>query len=58
MKAVETKEMAYHYASLITQHLQKSHEKYSPLKAEESNRDEAFGEGYWDGRLQIREKGI
>jgi site-specific recombinase XerD len=39
--------MTNHYASLTVQHLQKSHEKYSPMRAEKSNSDEAFGEGYW-----------
>jgi site-specific recombinase XerD len=39
--------MTNHYASLTTQHLQKSHEKYSPMRAEKGNLEEAFSEGYW-----------
>jgi site-specific recombinase XerD len=39
--------MTNHYASLTVQQLHKSHEKYSPLRAEKSGSDEAFGEGYW-----------
>src|SRR5713226_7564352 len=38
--------MTNHYASLTVQHLQKSHEKYSPLRAEKGGSEEAFGEGY------------
>lgn len=40
--------MTNHYASLTTQHLQKSHGKYSPLRAEKGVTEEAFGEGYWN----------
>jgi hypothetical protein len=40
--------MTNHYASLTTQHLQKSHEKYSPMRAEKVSSEEAFGEGYWN----------
>jgi site-specific recombinase XerD len=39
--------MTNYCASLTTQHLQKSHEKYSPLRAEKGVSEEAFGEGYW-----------
>ena len=40
--------MTNHYASLTTQHLQKSHERYSPMRAEKGSSEEAFGEGYWN----------
>ena len=36
------------YASLTVEHLQKSHEKYSPMRAEKGGSGEAFGEGYWN----------
>ena len=39
--------MTNHYASLTMQHLQKSHERYSPMKAEKGGSGETFGEGYW-----------
>lgn len=39
--------MMNHYASLTVQHLQKSHKKYSPMRAEKGSSEEAFGEGYW-----------
>lgn len=39
--------MTNHYASLNVQQLQKSHEKYSPLRAEKSSSEEAYGSGYW-----------
>src|SRR5438270_1361791 len=39
--------MTNHYASLTVQQLQKSHERYSPLRAEKDSSKEAFGEGYW-----------
>jgi site-specific recombinase XerD len=39
--------MTNHYASLTVQHLHKSHERYSPMRAEKSNSGEIFGEGYW-----------
>jgi len=39
--------MTNHYASLTVQQLLKSHEKYSPLGAEKSSSEEAFGDGYW-----------
>jgi site-specific recombinase XerD len=39
--------MTNYYASLTVQHLQKSHERYSPMRAEKGGSEEAFGEGYW-----------
>lgn len=39
--------MTNHYASLTVQHLRKSHEKYSPMRAEKGSSEEALGEGYW-----------
>src|SRR5437868_8640062 len=39
--------MTNHYASLTVQHLHKSHEKYSPLRAEKRDSVETFGSGYW-----------
>jgi len=39
--------MTNHYASLPVQHLQKSHKKFSPLRAENGERDDTFGSGYW-----------
>jgi len=39
--------MTNHYASLTIQHLQKSHEKYSPLRAENEDSSSGLGEGYW-----------
>ncbi len=36
------------YASLTIDHLKKSHEKYSPMRAEKGSSEEAFGEGYWN----------
>lgn len=45
--ALTTLTMTNHYASLTVQHLQKSHEKYSPLRAEKSGSDETFDEAYW-----------
>ena len=43
-----TLSMTNHYASLTTEQLRKSHEKYSPLKSEDSSQGDAFGSGYWD----------
>jgi integrase len=40
--------MTNYYASLTVQHLQKSLEKYSPMRAEKGSSDESFGEGYWN----------
>jgi hypothetical protein len=39
--------MTNHSASLTVQYVQKSHEKYSPLRAEKGGSEEVFGEGYW-----------
>ncbi len=39
--------MTNHYASLTSEHLRKSHEKYSPLRSESKSDDETFGSGYW-----------
>lgn len=40
--------MTNHYASLNIQQLQKSHEKYSPLRTEKGSSGEVFGTGYWE----------
>lgn len=40
--------MTNHYASLTSDHLRKSHEKYSPLRSEDRSRDDTFGGGYWN----------
>jgi site-specific recombinase XerD len=40
--------MTNHYASLTTEHLRKSHEKYSPLRSEERTDNDTFGSGYWN----------
>jgi integrase/recombinase XerD len=40
--------MTNHYASLSIEQLQKSHEKFSPLRAEKGSSEEVFGEGYWN----------
>jgi site-specific recombinase XerD len=39
--------MTDHYASLAIHQLQKSHEKYSPLRAENEVASSGLGEGYW-----------
>ena len=39
--------MTDHCASLSVEQLQKSHEKYSPLKSEERKNNDTFGTGYW-----------
>lgn len=40
--------MTNHYASLTTEHLRKSHEKYSPLKGDSGLTDDTvYGTGYW-----------
>jgi len=36
------------YASLKIEHLKKSHERHSPLRASTGNITEVFGSGYWD----------
>jgi site-specific recombinase XerD len=40
--------MTNHYASLTTEHLRRSHEKYSPLKGDKKSPDDVYGSGYWD----------
>ncbi len=39
--------MTNHYASLTSEHLRKSHEKFSPLRNEEKSNEDTFGSGYW-----------
>jgi site-specific recombinase XerD len=39
--------MTNHYASLTSEHLRKSHEKYSPLRNEDKSGEDTFGSGYW-----------
>jgi site-specific recombinase XerD len=43
-----TLRMTNHYASLTIEHIQKSHEQYSPLRSKPSNGSESIGSGYWD----------
>ena len=43
-----TLKMTNHYASLTVEQLQRSHEKYSPLRAKQIGSTETFGTGYWD----------
>lgn len=43
-----TLHMTNKYASLTIDHLKKSHERYSPLRADRSGSIETFGTGYWD----------
>src|SRR5438105_2418342 len=43
-----TLKMTNHYASLTVEHIQKSHEQYSPLRAKQSAGFESIGTGYWD----------
>jgi len=43
-----TLKMTNHYASLTVEQLQKSHERYSPLRAKQMGSTETFGTGYWD----------
>ncbi len=40
--------MTNKYASLTIDHLKKSHEKHSPLRADKGHLEEGFGSGYWD----------
>ncbi len=47
--AISTLIMTDHYASLSVEQLKRSHEKYSPLRAEGNNRGEGYGSGYWNG---------
>ncbi|HZO75309.1 MAG TPA: tyrosine-type recombinase/integrase [Ktedonobacteraceae bacterium] len=39
--------MTNHYASLTSEHLRRSHEKYSPLRSENKPEEGGFGSGYW-----------
>lgn len=41
-------DMTNHYASLTTEQLSKSHEKYSPLRNDEKTGKDTFGSGYWN----------
>lgn len=43
-----TLHMTNKYASLTIDHLKKSHERHSPLRANQNNSTETFGTGYWD----------
>jgi Site-specific recombinase XerD len=43
-----TLKMTDHYASLSVEQLQKSQEKYSPLKKVEDSNNDAYGRGYWN----------
>src|SRR5579871_1925908 len=43
-----TLRMTNHYASLTVEHIQKSHEQYSPLRSKPSVGTETIGMGYWD----------
>lgn len=40
--------MTNRYASLTTEHLQRSHEEFSPFRARGSNDGRGSGSGYWD----------
>jgi site-specific recombinase XerD len=40
--------MTDHYASLSVEQLKRSHEKYSPLRADGGNKAEGYGTGYWN----------
>jgi site-specific recombinase XerD len=40
--------MTNRYASLTVDHLKHSHEKYSPLRAEDQSTDDTFNNGYWN----------
>jgi site-specific recombinase XerD len=40
--------MTDHYASLSVEQLKRSHEKYSPLRAEGNSKAEGYGSGYWN----------
>ena len=40
--------MTNHYASLTVEHIQKSHEQFSPLRAKQAAASEGVGTGYWD----------
>jgi site-specific recombinase XerD len=43
-----TLHMTNKYASLTINHLKKSHERHSPLRADASGSAEVLGQGYWD----------
>lgn len=43
-----TLHMTNKYASLTIDHLKKSHERHSPLRADTASGTETFGAGYWD----------
>ncbi len=43
-----TLKMTNHYASLTVEHLQKSHEQFSPLRAKNTTNSDGLGTGYWD----------
>ncbi len=43
-----TLHMTNKYASLTINHLKKSHERHSPLRADASGSPELLGQGYWD----------
>jgi site-specific recombinase XerD len=40
--------MTNHYASLSVEQLKRSHEKYSPLRADHKSQTEGYGSGYWN----------
>ena len=40
--------MTNHYASLTVEHIQKSHERYSPLRVKHASASDGVGTGYWD----------
>ena len=43
-----TLHMTNKYASLTIDHLKKSHERHSPLRADNVGSTGIFGSGYWD----------
>ncbi len=43
-----TLHMTNKYSSLTIGHLKKSHERHSPLRADQGGSTEVFGIGYWD----------
>ena len=43
-----TLHMTNKYTSLTIDHLKKSHERHSPLRADTASGTETFGAGYWD----------
>jgi hypothetical protein len=40
--------MTNHYASLTTEHLRVSHEKFSPLRAKDVLGEGEMGDNYWN----------